>query len=183
MQGAAACRSDTEVEVSANGADFVEVSDFEYVAPLTASVIKPRAGPPGTRILLTGFHSTEILLHSELKCRFGKSRDARYRRVQWYWLQRTSMERATSSSSVVANGTMHEGTQIFRFRNPLAISRSYLVPHLSMAAARSPLLETGSTPTGFMSVGLEIRLSKRDGWTIHNCYVKYLPTMYRRRST
>ena len=59
------------VEVSANGADFVEVSDFEFVAPLTASVIKPRAGPPGTRILLTGFASTEILLHSELKCRFG----------------------------------------------------------------------------------------------------------------
>ena len=69
--------------------------------------------------------------------------------------------------SVVANGTTHEGTQIFRFGIRWLSRESYLVPHLSTAAARSPLLETGSTPTGFMSVGLEIHLSKQGGLDAH----------------
>ena len=55
MQGAAACGRDAQGRDLGEWRDFVEVSDFEYVAPLTASVITPRAGPPGTRILLTGF--------------------------------------------------------------------------------------------------------------------------------
>ncbi|CAH0369713.1 unnamed protein product, partial [Pelagomonas calceolata] len=128
------------VEVSANGVDFVEVSDFEFVAPLTASVIKPRAGPPGTRILLTGFHSTQILLHSELKCRFDTQETHAIVEQNGIGCDAPDLT-GDVTVSVVANGTLHEGTQVFRFRNPLLLKS--VVPRTSSIDGGGAVTVTG----------------------------------------